>query len=69
MGSAKQKPPLVAGRCSICCKPTFNYFFSIAGVTGVDHLSPKILVTTVKGTIKVGNGATLSVKGVRVKGN
>ena len=69
MGSTKQKPPLVAGRCSICCKPTFNYLFSIAGVTGVNHLSPKILVTKVEDTIKVENVTTLSVNGVRFTGN
>jgi hypothetical protein len=38
MGPAKQKPPLVTGRCSICCKPTFNYPPSIAGVAKIDYL-------------------------------
>jgi hypothetical protein len=38
MGSAKQKPPLIPGRRSICCKPTFKYLCSIAGVAGVSRL-------------------------------
>ena len=41
MGSTKQKPPLVSGRRSICCKPTFNYPSSIAGIAGVNHLFPE----------------------------
>ncbi len=78
MGSAKQKPPLTPGRCSICCKPTFNYSYSIAGVAVVNHLfpetcrrpTPERAHSRVVGSVQLKNGQrAASIDSSRINGD